>query len=81
MASTGPSAQSGITAIASRQRADEAARVLPAALTTAGLQRLARLVIADPACTSSPTIDIAMRPDEARELAALVDRAHHALGG
>jgi len=82
MTTTSPStAQGGLTALADRQRADEAARVLQAALATAGFNRLARLVIADPACASPTTVDMApMYPEEAHELAALVDRAHQAIG-
>jgi hypothetical protein len=82
MATTEPPAGDGIAALAGPERGAQAARVLRAALDTAGFGRLARLVTAeDSAGSGSGMVGMAaMRPHEARELAALVDRAQQAIG-
>lgn len=68
--------QAGLAALATRQRTEEAARVLANALVEAGFPGLARLVVTEPATEGPATVTLLpMRPDEARQLAALIDRA------
>jgi hypothetical protein len=68
--------QAGVAALATRQRTEEAARVLANALTEAGFPGLARLVVTEPVTEGRATVTLLpMRPDEARQLAALIDRA------
>jgi hypothetical protein len=68
--------QAGLTDLGARQRTEEAARVLGNALAEAGHPNLARLVVTEPVAEGPPTVTLLpMRPDEARALAALIDKA------
>jgi hypothetical protein len=68
-----------VHALADAYQTHEAARVLKAALEAAGLPRIARLVTDAPGSGPHGVQLLPMRPDEARELAAFVDRSRLAL--
>lgn len=77
-----PNEPTTLHAAASNQRAQEAGRVLQAALAAAGLSRVARLVITERAGPSTEAVELMpLRPDEARQLAALIDRSLLAVHG
>lgn len=68
--------QAGVTALATRQRTGEAARVLAGALVEAGFPGLARLVVTESVSDGRASVTLLpMRPDEARNLAALIAKA------
>ena len=62
--------------LATRQRTEEAERVLANALAEAGSAGLARLVVTEPVADGPASVTLLpMRPDEARALAALAEKA------
>lgn len=62
--------------LATRQRTEEAARVLAGALKGAGFPALARLVVTESVADGPASVTLLpMRPDEARTLAALIEKA------
>lgn len=76
------SVRPSIRTLASFHRAEEVARILAAALEAAALPQIARLV--EVGSTDSDAYAVTMqplRPDEARALAAFVDRAALAARG
>jgi hypothetical protein len=68
-----------VHALARAHQAHEASRVLQAALKAAGLPQIARLVVTDQPGPGPYAVHLSMRPDEARELAAFIDRSRLAL--
>jgi len=68
--------QAGLTDLGARQRTEEAAGVLANTFAEAGHPNLARLVVTESVAEGPSTVTLLpMRPDEARALAALIDRA------
>ena len=66
----------GLVELATRQRTEEAARVLANALAEAGFPGLTRLVVTEPVADGPASVTLLpMRPDEARTLAALIEKA------
>jgi hypothetical protein len=72
--------QTTVHTVAEIHQSHEAARILQAALTAAGLPQIARLVITDAPGSGPHCVQLLpLRPDEARDLAAFVDRSRLAL--